>query len=918
MSTSLSVLLYPDTGDTEKIQKCIRSICGQPGKNPVSLQILFLNPGGIPEDAVRAAADSPDCRILFVDAAGLESGDAYNRGLEEAEGDFVSFMLASSFLSPGTYSALLSLAESETVPLLGIRPECAAPGPDFEEYPIKPASSGLKDASLAPEDVLIVLQAFLIKRDFLGDMRFRGELREEAGLEMALRLLDKNGGRFFYDAGHTYFYLEPLENMPLSTNLPLKRWWYEDSVTKFLTAFLEETEAGHQGTAPVYLQQIVYYLMCCKYKCNLSGQDKFMLDASEYALFFDLCCRMLAHIDNDIIFNYHLLEWKSLPRALRLCLIERKEKLLGRTLSFREKGGVIQCISLNEDGNQASCTDVGDLNQSSIDVKVIDYRKGQLEIDGFFDGASFLGSEPFEVFGALMEGRKIIRKLPAARTDVYDLLCCFGVTYARKYGIHLEIPVEALCGEGNSLAFFVKYGGRQFMLSLGFSTLNSRLLWYSQKSYWLFADEKYMLTRKGNALCVRKNSRGRLFRQEAMFLAVLLLQKDHAEAFTCTAVRLLYWLMRPFYRKKRIWVTFDKLYKAGDNGEYMFRYCQQQHDGIDCYYVINRDAADCQKLKKDYPNRILYADSWKSRLICLYAEAILATHAGTSTYLGFKGSIQKYFRNLFHADNICIQHGLSIQNIASFQNRLYANTKLYCCASPAELDNISRPVYGYLPRMLKMTGLARYDGLKDKERQQILITPTWRKNIVQVKGVGMHNDHSDTFRETAYFRIYNALINDQKLISCAKEHSCRIVFLLHPAMSAQIDDYDRNDYVELLQATGDMSYEQILTESSLMVTDYSGVQYDFAYQRKPLVYYHPDELPPHYHDSGLDYETMGFGPICTSHAQLIECLCGYIRNGCQAEEKYRQRADKFFAFNDFNNCARIYSEILRFEEEQHS
>ena len=65
-------------------------------------------------------------------------------------------------------------------------------------------------------------------------------------------------------------------------------------------------------------------------------------------------------------------------------------------------------------------------------------------------------------------------------------------------------------------------------------------------------------------------------------------------------------------------------------------------------------------------------------------------------------------------------------------------------------------------------------------------------------------------------------------------------------MSAQLEDFDRNDYVELIPATGDMSYEKILTESSLMVTDYSGVQFDFAYQRKPLVYYHPDALPPHY------------------------------------------------------------------------
>ena len=82
-----------------------------------------------------------------------------------------------------------------------------------------------------------------------------------------------------------------------------------------------------------------------------------------------------------------------------------------------------------------------------------------------------------------------------------------------------------------------------------------------------------------------------------------------------------------------------------------------------------------------------------------------------------------------------------------------------------------------------------------------------------------------------------------------------------------MDDYTPDPYVEVISSVGDMSYEKILTESSLMVTDYSGVQFDFAYMRKCLIYYHPDQLPPHYDEGGLIYSTMGFGPICTNHEQ---------------------------------------------------
>ena len=128
-------------------------------------------------------------------------------------------------------------------------------------------------------------------------------------------------------------------------------------------------------------------------------------------------------------------------------------------------------------------------------------------------------------------------------------------------------------------------------------------------------------------------------------------------------------------------------------------------------------------------------------------------------------------------------------------------------------------------------------------------------------------------------------------------------------MSAQLEDFDRNDYVELIPATGDMSYEKILTESSLMVTDYSGVQFDFAYQRKPLVYYHPDALPPHYEEGGLIYDTMGFGPICKNNDEIVSTLCEYMENGCKMLPEYVKRADNFFAFDDFNNCQRIYHAI---------
>ena len=210
---------------------------------------------------------------------------------------------------------------------------------------------------------------------------------------------------------------------------------------------------------------------------------------------------------------------------------------------------------------------------------------------------------------------------------------------------------------------------------------------------------------------------------------------------------------------------------------------------------------------------------------------------------------------------------------------------------------------------MSLTGLARYDGLKSKEEKIILITPTWRRNVVNSSVAYIKKKHNDNFKNSDYFNIYDSLINNKKLIECAKKNGYKIIYLLHPAMSGQLEDFTRNDYVDIIPATGNVNYEEILTKSALMVTDYSGVQFDFAYQRKVLVYYHPDKLPPHYDDGGLEYDTMGFGPVCKTEEQIVDELCNNMDNGCKISDKYKERADRFFAFDDHNNCKRILNKI---------
>ena len=211
---------------------------------------------------------------------------------------------------------------------------------------------------------------------------------------------------------------------------------------------------------------------------------------------------------------------------------------------------------------------------------------------------------------------------------------------------------------------------------------------------------------------------------------------------------------------------------------------------------------------------------------------------------------------------------------------------------------------------MKLTGCPRYDGLKNNDKKQILITPTWRRNIVITgNDFGTSKDYNEEFKHTKYFEIYNSLINDERLIEASKKTGYRLVYLIHPTLSSQLDDFDKNDYVDIIPAVSDMSYEKILTESSLMLTDYSGVQFDFAYMQKPLIYYQPKELPPQYEEGVYKYSTMGFGPIIDDYDEVVKTLCEYMNNGCKMSEMYQKRVDDFFEYTDYDNCKRIMKVI---------
>src|SRR5690606_24065673 len=103
-------------------------------------------------------------------------------------------------------------------------------------------------------------------------------------------------------------------------------------------------------------------------------------------------------------------------------------------------------------------------------------------------------------------------------------------------------------------------------------------------------------------------------------------------------------------------------------------------------------------------------------------------------------------------------------------------------------------------------------------------------------------------------------------------------------------------------------YYKLFNESSLMVTDYSSVSFDFAYLRKPILYFHFDQeefYRNHFTKGYFDYEEKGFGPVIKNFNDMVGELIKAIENDCQLDDLYRERIDSFFAYSDKNNSQRV-------------
>ncbi|MFP3153698.1 CDP-glycerol glycerophosphotransferase family protein [Lachnospiraceae bacterium ZAX-1] len=368
-------------------------------------------------------------------------------------------------------------------------------------------------------------------------------------------------------------------------------------------------------------------------------------------------------------------------------------------------------------------------------------------------------------------------------------------------------------------------------------------------------------------------------------------------------------LTYPWLRHKRIFLVYEKFCcMAQDNGFYFFKYCME-HDmekklNRSIFYVIDKRAMDRDRLNP-YGKKVIDFMSVRHLTYGLAARLLISSESKTHIYARVKGSALAPLIKRKKA--VFLQHGvIGLKKITTFQKWDIGASNMFVVSADFE-KNIVKQHFGYEEEELALTGLARWDVLKDCSNgsKEILIMPTWRN--------WLENSSDEFFKNSSYYKNYMELLQSEELKEVLKKYDLKFNFYIHP----KFNEYMKNFALEheervCLTPFGQEPLNEIIMRCKMLITDYSSVSWDMLYMKKPVIFFQFDyDDYMRQNGSYMDLKKELLGERVESVDNLLQIIENYADNGFTLRKEYEKKHPSYFKYIDHNNSKRICEEIMR-------
>lgn len=876
-----------NTGDY--ISKALDSIINQSLDFKKNIQIIIVNDAS--SDDTGEIAQSYHRRYpknITVINNETNHGPAYSRnvGLTQVNAEFVNFLDSDDYISKHAFNKAYIFLKNHSeidiasIPIFyfGVKK-----GPHILNYKFK--KTQIIDLNQNPNYFQLSAPSSFFRFEAIKNHRFNENLRvSEDPLLINQMLLDNP--KIAYLHGVKYYYRQrALQNSLIATSTKFKSYFtsrVDEYFIKLLNYALEKF-----GHVPKFIQHVLMYDL--QWICEIRLIDR-LLNQAEIDELYDKIFYILKHIDPDVIYSQ-----LSIPIELKNHLILLKE----HGTSYR----------LNKDNFQ---------NDFKLNTVYIDHfeflNKEEVYISGIL--TNFIKEDNIRV----KVNDTVIETTKVEYPQRINYSLNFDYAYNHNFEIILPIAPEM------TISFKNDFG--DLIIDYNHTSRLSRTSKYKLGKDYIAIDDMD---------CIKITNKSFKKGLELEYNVLNQIVSERKQGWrTGIILRIMYFLAYYFFKNKHIWVFMDLPNASDDNGYFLFKKAVKSPKlkEIKKYYVFAKSknlassafemnnlymaSSKSTKTKKllgfeesndefkriSQIGNVLPNRSLKHRFYLLFADFIIGSHPDNEIIYPFWGNYG-HLAGLARSKTVFLQHGVTKDDISDWLNRYDKRIALIVTVSEMEKEAFLNPRYGYSEEFIRVLGFPRFDFLeKLEDKREIVFMPSWRRQYDQLK--------KHEFMQSNYFKSINDFLNDKELLDYITSKNYKLIFKPHRNVLKFIDAFDIPDIVEV---GDDKSYNEIFNHASLMITDFSSVAFDFAYLKKALIYYHPDD---DYHfdleNSYFKYDTMGFGPVTKSLDELKLEIIGLIENKCQMDEMYKGRVDGFFKYNDKNNSERVIDAILELDK----
>ena len=859
------------------IRESIESILKQDIGFEENMELILVNDGS-PDNSDKICLEyqkkyPKNIKYIYKENGGLS--DARNVGLKHVTGEIVNFCDPDDILEPDVCSKVYKfMDEHKEINLAAIRINLFEAATGFN-HPLdyKFYETRVVDIFEEHESIHLSAATSFIRKDSIVNKMFNTKLKVSEDFPLVGEIILKDG-KYGVIREAVYNYRKRYSQDSILGLSKRNESWYTDT-PEYAYQKLIDLSISIYGKAIPYAQYAVMYDLQWRIKepidpnLNKDIKDKYVKKLKH----------LLSYIDYQIIF-----EMKKLDIDYKMIAAKLKNPKFEEELEFNEKG----LLHKKEDFYVM----FRKLIKAQINVLEVN-ESNELEMTGWLYTRQLDGIE-FKICDT--DGNEY--KMNIEEYGHRHLVDNFGIaTNIKAFTAKIKIEPKR--------KIFIKYKYRNQEGIAKIQTGSySRVSEKIKNSY--FTTKKWNIKLIKDKICMYNKSFKSVLKSEVKYTINLLKLKK----IKLVVYRMLYFIAKIF-KKKEIWIVSDRFNAANDNGIILYKYLLENEKDAKVYFVLSKKYDEYKKFK-GMKNLLAY-ETIKYKILFLLSDKVISSQAD-EPYLNPFGKNKHYIKNLYNYKFVFLQHGITKNDISGWLNKHEKNIKLFITAAKPEYDSLFEYNYYYDKKDVKLTGLARYDALENRNKKKILIMPTWRKNLAgEVNPKVSIRKYNESFKYSDYFQFYNGLLENKKLLECLKKHKYECHFYVHPSIIAQAKDFKGNKYVKVHDEIAD--YNKEFCEGSLLVTDYSSVAFDFAYLEKPVIYSQYDKetfYEGHLYDEGyFDYERDGFGPVITDKEKLVDEIVRYIKKECKMEKKYIDRTKTFYEFNDKNNCKRIHQEIKK-------